>query len=75
MIFLCAVLTFTCICLCEHVCSEILLILQIRNKDVLRAVVALLDTSLPDVGPRDVHETVHYPGIRTIILSRDHAGM
>ncbi|XP_051740169.1 uncharacterized protein si:dkeyp-50b9.1 isoform X2 [Ctenopharyngodon idella] len=45
----------------------------IRNEDVLRAVVALLDTSLPDVGPRDVHETVHYPGIRTIILSRDHA--
>ncbi|KAK7121676.1 hypothetical protein R3I93_022682 [Phoxinus phoxinus] len=45
---------------------------MIRNEDVLRAVVALLDTSLPDVGPRDVHETVHYPGMRTIILSRDH---
>lgn len=49
--------------------------LQIRNEDVLRAVVALFDTSLPDVGPKDVHETVHYPGIRTIILSRDHVGM
>ncbi|XP_067292691.1 uncharacterized protein si:dkeyp-50b9.1 [Pseudorasbora parva] len=53
-------------------CSEVLLILQIRNEDVLRTVVALLDTSLPDVGPRDVHETLHYPGTRTIILSRDH---
>lgn len=49
--------------------------LQIRNEDVLRAVVALLDTCLPDVGPRDVLETVRYPGIRTIILSRDHVGM
>ncbi|XDV53140.1 hypothetical protein PO909_021722 [Leuciscus waleckii] len=46
---------------------------MIGNEDVLRAVVALLDTSLPDVGSRDVLETVHYPGIRTIILSRDHA--
>ncbi|XP_077066575.1 uncharacterized protein LOC143720720 [Siphateles boraxobius] len=45
---------------------------MIRNEDVLRAVVALLDTSLPDVGPRNIHETVDYPGIRTIILSRDH---
>ncbi|KAI2648471.1 putative N-acetyltransferase YjcF [Labeo rohita] len=45
----------------------------IKNEDVLRAVVALLDTSLPDIGPRDMHETVHYPGIYTVILSRDHA--
>ncbi|KAG1938259.1 uncharacterized protein si:dkeyp-50b9.1 isoform X2 [Pimephales promelas] len=45
---------------------------MIRNEDVLRAVVALLDTSLPDVGPIDVHKTVHCPGIRTIILSQDH---
>ncbi|KAF4094969.1 hypothetical protein G5714_024047 [Onychostoma macrolepis] len=44
----------------------------IKNEDVLRAVVALLDTSLPEIGPRDVHETVHYPGIHTIILSQDH---
>ncbi|XP_043083929.1 uncharacterized protein si:dkeyp-50b9.1 [Puntigrus tetrazona] len=46
---------------------------MIKNEDVLRAVVALLDTSLPDIGPREVHETVHYPGIHTIILSQDHA--
>uniref|UniRef100_A0A673G2N2 Uncharacterized LOC107714023 n=1 Tax=Sinocyclocheilus rhinocerous TaxID=307959 RepID=A0A673G2N2_9TELE len=46
---------------------------MIKNEDVLRAVVALLDTSLPEIGPRDVHETVHYPGIHTIILSQDHA--
>ncbi|RXN21910.1 hypothetical protein ROHU_023794 [Labeo rohita] len=46
---------------------------EIKNEDVLRAVVALLDTSLPDIGPRDMHETVHYPGIYTVILSRDHA--
>ncbi|XP_016115119.1 uncharacterized protein [Sinocyclocheilus grahami] len=46
---------------------------MIKNEDVLRAVVALLDTSLPGIGPRDVHETVHYPGIHTIILSQDHA--
>ncbi|KAK2867066.1 hypothetical protein Q8A67_025183 [Cirrhinus molitorella] len=46
---------------------------MIKNEDVLRAVVALLDTSLPDIGPRDMHETVHYPGMHTLILSRDHA--
>ncbi|XP_059392729.1 uncharacterized protein si:dkeyp-50b9.1 isoform X2 [Carassius carassius] len=46
---------------------------MVKNDDVLRAVVALLDTSLPEIGPRDVHETVHYPGIHTIILSQDHA--
>uniref|UniRef100_A0A673JWZ0 Uncharacterized protein n=1 Tax=Sinocyclocheilus rhinocerous TaxID=307959 RepID=A0A673JWZ0_9TELE len=46
---------------------------MIKNENVLRAVVALLDTSLPDIGPRGVHETVHYPGMHTIILSRDHA--
>uniref|UniRef100_A0A671NAN0 Uncharacterized protein n=1 Tax=Sinocyclocheilus anshuiensis TaxID=1608454 RepID=A0A671NAN0_9TELE len=46
---------------------------MIKNEDVLRAVVALLDTSLPDISPRGVHETVHYPGMHTIILSRDHA--
>ncbi|KTF74003.1 hypothetical protein cypCar_00035988, partial [Cyprinus carpio] len=45
----------------------------VKNEDVLRAVVALFDTSLPEIGPRDVHETVHYPGIHTIILSQDHA--
>ncbi|XP_052453610.1 uncharacterized protein si:dkeyp-50b9.1 [Carassius gibelio] len=45
----------------------------VKNEDVLRAVVALMDTSLPEIGPRDVHETVHYPGIHTIILSQDHA--
>uniref|UniRef100_A0A8C1DHU3 Si:dkeyp-50b9.1 n=1 Tax=Cyprinus carpio carpio TaxID=630221 RepID=A0A8C1DHU3_CYPCA len=46
---------------------------MVKNEDVLRAVVALFDTSLPEIGPRDVHETVHYPGIHTIILSQDHA--
>ncbi|XP_073687701.1 sphingomyelin phosphodiesterase 3-like [Garra rufa] len=46
---------------------------KIKNEDVLRSVVALLDTSLPDIGPKDMHETVHYPGINTLILSRDHA--
>nr|XP_055047766.1 uncharacterized protein si:dkeyp-50b9.1 isoform X2 [Misgurnus anguillicaudatus] len=46
---------------------------SIKNEDVLRAVVALLDTHLPDVGPRDVHETVHCPGVQTLILARDHA--
>lgn len=46
---------------------------MVKNEDVLRAVVALFDTSLPEIGPRDVHETVHYPGVHTIILSQDHA--
>ncbi|TRY93630.1 hypothetical protein DNTS_029701 [Danionella cerebrum] len=45
----------------------------IKNEDVLRAVVALFDTSLPDVGPKDIHSTVHYPGVHTVIVTRDHA--
>ncbi|XP_051975262.1 uncharacterized protein si:dkeyp-50b9.1 [Xyrauchen texanus] len=45
----------------------------IKNEDILRTVVAIFETSLPDVGPRDVYETVHCPGVQTIILSRDHA--
>ncbi|XP_056307370.1 uncharacterized protein si:dkeyp-50b9.1 [Danio aesculapii] len=44
----------------------------IKNEDVARAVVALLDMSLPDVGPKDIHATVHYPGVHTIILTRGH---
>lgn len=49
-------------------------VLKIKNEDVLRTVVALLDTSLPDIGPRDIHETVHWQGVHTLILARDHAG-
>ncbi|KAI7812143.1 hypothetical protein IRJ41_022420 [Triplophysa rosa] len=46
---------------------------MIKNEDVLRTVVALLDASLPDIGPSDIHETVHWHGIHTLILARDHA--
>ncbi|KAA0724542.1 hypothetical protein E1301_Tti003810 [Triplophysa tibetana] len=46
---------------------------EIKNEDVLRTVVTLLDRSLPDISPSDIHETVHWPGINTLILVRDHA--
>ncbi|XP_029524115.1 uncharacterized protein si:dkeyp-50b9.1 [Oncorhynchus nerka] len=46
------------------------LVPQVENKDILSSVVALFDVSLPDVGPRDVHDTVHSHGTHTIILLR-----
>ncbi|XP_017554290.2 uncharacterized protein si:dkeyp-50b9.1 isoform X1 [Pygocentrus nattereri] len=46
---------------------------KVKNQDVLMAVVALLDSTLPDVGSQDIHETVHSPRANTIILLRDHA--
>ncbi|KAI4891824.1 hypothetical protein NFI96_020927, partial [Prochilodus magdalenae] len=46
---------------------------EVRNENVLMAVVALLDSALPDIGPQDIHDTVHSPGANTIILLRDHA--
>ncbi|XP_056595138.1 uncharacterized protein si:dkeyp-50b9.1 isoform X2 [Triplophysa dalaica] len=52
-----------------------LLVLKIKNEDVLRTVVTLLGTSLHDISPSDIHVTVHWPGINTLILTRDHAGV
>ncbi|XP_062318845.1 uncharacterized protein si:dkeyp-50b9.1 isoform X1 [Osmerus eperlanus] len=49
------------------------LVTQVNNLDVLRAVVALFDVSLPDVGPQDVHDTVNSHGAHTIILLRQPA--
>ncbi|KAG7468471.1 hypothetical protein MATL_G00143270 [Megalops atlanticus] len=49
------------------------LVPQVENRDVLSAVVSLFDVSLPDVGPRDIHDTIHCPDAQTIILLRRHA--
>ncbi|XP_014004625.1 uncharacterized protein [Salmo salar] len=46
------------------------LVPQVDNTDILCSVVALFDVSLPVVGPRDVHDTVHSHGTHTIILLR-----
>ncbi|XP_066569962.1 uncharacterized protein LOC136759054 [Amia ocellicauda] len=43
-----------------------------RNDDVLCAVIALYDVSLPDVGPQDVHTIVHSSTATTIVLFRHH---
>lgn len=58
------------------VCFELgfLCVLQVDNEDVLHAVVALYDVSLPDIGARDILHTVYCQGAHTIVLLRQPKG-
>ncbi|XP_031420206.2 uncharacterized protein si:dkeyp-50b9.1 [Clupea harengus] len=51
-------------------CNPSELLAQVDNKDVLRAVVALYDVSLPDIGASDILDTVQCSGAHTIVLLR-----
>ena len=55
-------------------CELAFCVSQVDNKDVLRAVVALYDVSLPDIGASDILDTVQCSGAHTIVLLRSSKG-
>ena len=48
--------------------------LQVPNRELLHAIVALYDVCLPDITPEVLYDTVAGKGAKTLILIRDPKG-